>query len=88
MCYIALQGILDAYLNTLRQVRLHGPTIFSQILSSAIHQVSPSKDLSEFRSQKKQQYSILLIITVIQCCSLFPLFCLLCIGFDWLGWCY
>jgi hypothetical protein len=83
-----VQGILDAYLNTLRQVRLHGPTIFSQILSSAIHQVSPSKDLSEFRSQKKQQYSILLIITVIQCCSLFPLFCLLCIGFDWLGWCY
>jgi vacuolar-type H+-ATPase subunit F/Vma7 len=53
-----VQGIVDAYLYSLRQVTLHGPTIFSQVLSSAIHQIR-----NNFISQKNQQYYILLIIT-------------------------
>ncbi|XP_062501087.1 copine-9-like [Corticium candelabrum] len=53
-----VQGILDAYMYSLRQIQLHGPTIFSQVLSSSIQQVRKN-----FITQKNQQYHILLIIT-------------------------
>jgi vacuolar-type H+-ATPase subunit F/Vma7 len=53
-----LKGIMDAYEKTLKQARFHGPTILSQVLSSAIHQVR-----SNFTTQKNQQYHVLLIIT-------------------------
>eukprot|EP00118_Oscarella_pearsei_P004773 m.20861 g.20861 ORF g.20861 m.20861 type:complete len:578 (+) comp28096_c0_seq4:2467-4200(+) len=53
-----VQGMVDAYKYSLAHVQLHGPTIFSQILSAALHQIK-----REPISQDGQHYHILLIIT-------------------------
>eukprot|EP00118_Oscarella_pearsei_P008025 m.40387 g.40387 ORF g.40387 m.40387 type:complete len:193 (+) comp32962_c0_seq2:941-1519(+) len=57
-----VQGMIDAYRYSLANVRLYGPTIFSQILSTALYTAR-----SEPLSQEKQHYHILLIITVSLC---------------------
>eukprot|EP00300_Choanocystis_sp_HF-7_P018827 c20151_g1_i4.p1 GENE.c20151_g1_i4~~c20151_g1_i4.p1 ORF type:complete len:273 (+),score=65.07 c20151_g1_i4:612-1430(+) len=50
-----VEGIAQAYRNTLKNVRLHGPTIFSQVINAAARE---AQDASGTRN-----YVILLIIT-------------------------
>jgi len=52
-----VQGILNAYRNCLKQIRLSGPTYFSHIISGA-HQMSSTP-----YTTSSQHYTILLIIT-------------------------
>eukprot|EP00741_Cyanophora_paradoxa_P024154 tig00021742_g23328.t1 len=52
-----VQGVLEAYHQTLRSVRLHGPTIFSQIVRRAA-------ELAQQRfTADRQNYHILLLLT-------------------------
>lgn len=55
---LRLQGILDAYHHTVRQVDLYGPTNFSYFLDRAIQMSQNSV------TQQSQSYNILLVITV------------------------
>ena len=53
-----LQGILDVYRYSLSQVQLYGPTNFSSFLDKAVEM---SVGVT---SQERQNYTILLVITV------------------------
>ena len=54
-----VEGMVEAYRYSLANVQLYGPTIFSQILTAALHKVKRNPI-----SQEQQLYHILLIITV------------------------
>ncbi|XP_065827522.1 copine-3-like [Oscarella lobularis] len=53
-----VEGMVEAYRYSLANVQLYGPTIFSQILTAALHKVKRNPI-----SQEQQLYHILLIIT-------------------------
>lgn len=53
-----IQGIMSAYISALRNVSLAGPTLFGQLISTAMAIASQSL------ADNKQKYFILLIVTV------------------------
>ena len=53
-----LNGIMDAYRNALRVVELSGPTLFAQVISTAVT-MAEAAQVNQFN----QQYFILLILT-------------------------
>lgn len=53
-----LRGMMTAYANTLRAVELSGPTLFAQVIQTAVLQAEASGV-----SQQNQQYFVLLILT-------------------------
>ena len=55
---LGISGVLEVYRKTLSEIAFHGPTVFSELISTVIHYAS-----AEELTQENQQYFILLIIT-------------------------
>jgi len=56
-----IQGVLNAYTNSLANCRLSGPTLFGPVIATAMQQAAAQK--AECLETGKQSYTILLILT-------------------------